>query len=110
MSTLHLPAFTVMAKSHLHHPPTEVSRAHCHVQSFVAIDHSQDTARATAPLLWLYGGHQSTLLNGSGLSQPKQRQSLPLLVTSAKPSLPPALVLEGDAPWSTAVSCLAGLQ
>lgn len=67
MSTPHLPAFAAMEKSHLHHAPTEVSRAWGHVQSLTVICHSQDSTHATTLLFWLYISHQSTLLNARRL-------------------------------------------
>lgn len=112
MSTPHLPAFAAMEKSHLHHAPSEVSRAWGHIQSLTVIYHSQDSTHTTALLFWLYISHQSTLLNARrlfffGQSNAKdQHPSSPL----QKNKLPPGLVLEGNAQLSTAVSCLVGLQ
>lgn len=74
-----------MEKSHLHHPPTEVSRAWGHVPSLTVIYHSQDSTHATALLFWLYISHQSTLLNARRLFfWPKQCQKPTPLITSAK--------------------------
>lgn len=106
MSTPHLPAFAAMEKSHLHHAPTEVSRAWGHIQSLTVICHSQDSTHATTLLFWLYISHQSTLLNARRLFFFFGQRPTPL-ITSAKKQTAPRPCPRGQCP---AKYSLVGLQ